>query len=86
MELLAGIPSVSDVLHVDPDDPRSALRLRRDVRAFFQANRYLLEPLLRRGGAGRARARHRLVCAGVGLFGLSLAAAGADVTLVEETR
>ena len=48
VELLAGIPTVSDVLHVNPDDPRSALRLRRDVRAFFQANRYLLEPLLRR--------------------------------------
>ena len=60
------------------------LRLRRDVRAFFQGNRYLLERLV----------RHVLVLvpsgpvvdlyAGVGLFGLALAAAGADeVTLVE---
>ncbi len=84
VELLAGIPSVSDVLHVNPDDPRSALRLRRDVRAFFQANRYLLEPLLRRVVALAVPGCVIDLYAGVGLFGLSLAAAGADdVTLVE---
>jgi 23S rRNA (uracil1939-C5)-methyltransferase len=84
VELLAGIPTVSDVLHVNPDDSRSALRLRRDVRAFFQANRYLLEPLLRRVVALAVPGRVIDLYAGVGLFGLSLAAAGADdVTLVE---
>lgn len=84
VELLAGIPTVSDVLHVNPDDPRSALRLRRDVRAFFQANRYLLEPLLRRVVTLALPGRVIDLYAGVGLFGLSLAAAGAeDVTLVE---
>jgi 23S rRNA (uracil1939-C5)-methyltransferase len=84
VELLAGFPTVSDVLHVDPDDPRSTLRLRRDVRAFFQANRYLLEPLLRRVVALAVPGRVIDLYAGVGLFGLSLAAAGAeDVTLVE---
>ncbi|MET0213283.1 MAG: TRAM domain-containing protein, partial [Vicinamibacterales bacterium] len=76
VELLAGIPSVSDVLHVNADDPRSALRLRRDVRAFFQANRYLLEPLLRRVVALAVPGRVIDLYAGVGLFGLSLAAAG----------
>jgi 23S rRNA (uracil1939-C5)-methyltransferase len=84
VEQLAGIPSVSDVLHVNPDDPRSALRLRRDVRAFFQANRYLLEPLLRHVVALTLPGRVIDLYAGVGLFGLSLAAAGVDdVTLVE---
>jgi 23S rRNA (uracil1939-C5)-methyltransferase len=84
VELLAGIASVSDVLHVNPDDPRSALRLRRDARAFFQANRYLLEPLLRRVVALAVPGRVIDLYAGVGLFGLSLAAAGADdVALVE---
>jgi 23S rRNA (uracil1939-C5)-methyltransferase len=84
VELLAGIPTVSDVLHVNPDDPRSALRLRRDVRAFFQGNRYLLEPLLRRVVTLALPGRVIDLYAGVGLFGLSLAAAGAeDVTLVE---
>src|SRR5207253_1437299 len=38
---------VADVLQVREGDPASALRLRRDVRAFFQGNRYLLEPLVR---------------------------------------
>jgi 23S rRNA (uracil1939-C5)-methyltransferase len=87
-EALAGVPVVGDVLHVRPGDPATALRLRRDVRAFFQGNRYLLEPL----------ARHVVALvppgavvvdlyAGVGLFGLALAAAGfEDVTLVEGDR
>ena len=84
VELLAGIASVSDVLHVNPGDSRSALRLRRDVRAFFQANRYLLEPLLRHVAALALPGRVIDLYAGVGLFGLSLAATGADdVTLVE---
>ena len=84
VELLVGQPSVSDVLHVRPDDPTTALRLRRDARAFFQANRYLLEPLARRV-AGLIPAGPVVdLYAGVGLFGLSLAAIGQDdVTLVE---
>jgi 23S rRNA (uracil1939-C5)-methyltransferase len=84
VELLTGIPTVSDVLYVNPDDPRSALRLRRDVRAFFQANRYLLEPLLRRVVALAPPGPVVDLYAGVGLFGLSLVASGADdVALVE---
>lgn len=84
VERLAGIPSVSDVLQVRPGDPSSALRLRRDVRAFFQGNRFLLEPLLRHVVALVPPGPVVDLYAGVGLFGLSLAAAGAhDVTLVE---
>jgi tRNA/tmRNA/rRNA uracil-C5-methylase (TrmA/RlmC/RlmD family) len=84
VERLAGVPSVSDVLHVRDGDPASALGLRRDVRAFFQANRFLLEPLVRHVIALVPPGPIVDLYAGVGLFGLSLAAAGAEnVTLVE---
>jgi tRNA/tmRNA/rRNA uracil-C5-methylase (TrmA/RlmC/RlmD family) len=84
VETLAGTPAVSDVLHTREGDPTSALRLRRDVRAFFQGNRFLLEPLVRHV-AGRVPPGPVVdLYAGVGLFGLSLAAAGFEaVTLVE---
>ena len=62
VELLAGIPTVSDVLHVDPDDPRSALRLRRDVGNILSGKPILAGAAASScGGAGRARARHRLM-------------------------
>ena len=84
VERLAGIPSVSDVLQVRPGDPSSTLRLRRDVRAFFQGNRFLLEPLVRHVVALVPPGPVVDLYAGVGLFGLSLAAAGGeDITLVE---
>lgn len=84
VERLEGIPSVSDVLHVRAGDPASALRLRRDVRAFFQANRFLVEPLVRHVVALVPPGPVVDLYAGVGLFGLSLAAGGVeDVTLVE---
>lgn len=85
IEQLAGDASVTDVLHARPGAPETALRLRRDVRAFFQANRFLLEPLLQHVVAvvGTSAAVLDLY-AGVGLFGLGCVAAGADsVTLVE---
>ena len=73
---LAGRPSVSDSL--------GALVLRRDVRAFFQGNRFLLETLVQRVTALVPDGAVADLYAGVGLFGLSLSAAGrADVTLVE---
>ncbi len=92
VEQLVGVASVTDILHptnrgADPGGPRnagSALRLRRDVRAFFQANRFLLEPLVRHVAGLVPPGPVVDLYAGVGLFGLSLAAAGAeDVTLVE---
>ena len=84
VERLAGIPSVTDVLHVREGDASSALRLRRDVRAFFQGNRFLLEPLVRHVVGLVPPGPVFDLYAGVGLFGLSLAAVGAeDVTLVE---
>jgi 23S rRNA (uracil1939-C5)-methyltransferase len=75
---------VTDVLHVREGDPSTALRLRRDVRAFFQANRFLLERLVRHVIALVPPGPVVDLYSGVGLFGLSLAAAGAEqVTLVE---
>jgi len=81
---LGGAPAISDVLHAKADDPRSALRLRRTARAFFQGNRFLLEPLVRHVLALVPDGPVVDLYAGVGLFGLSLAASGiGPVTLVE---
>ncbi|MSO83396.1 MAG: class I SAM-dependent RNA methyltransferase [Acidobacteria bacterium] len=81
---LMGVPSVSDLLRVREGDASSALRLRRDARAFFQGNRYLLEPLVRHVVGLVPPGPVVDLYAGVGLFGLSLAAAGReDITLVE---
>jgi 23S rRNA (uracil1939-C5)-methyltransferase len=88
VERLAGEPVVTDVLHVHGGDPPPldgpGLRLRRDVRAFFQGNRFLLEDLVRHGLSLVPPGPVVDLYAGVGLFGLSLAAAGRErVTLVE---
>lgn len=83
-ELVAGSPWVSDVLHLKAGDSASALRLRRSARAFFQGNRYLLEPLVQHVAALVPEGPIVDLYAGVGLFGLSLTAAGIDdATLVE---
>ena len=84
-ELMSGPAMISDVIEVGSTTP---LSLQRDVRAFFQGNRFLLEPLVRRV-IGLAHPGEPVVdlYAGVGLFGLSLAAAGGrDVILVEGDR
>ncbi len=84
VELLDGSTAVSDILHLREGDGSSALRLRRDVRAFFQANRFLLEPLARHVVSLVPVGPVVDLYAGVGLFGLAVAAAGAGpVTLVE---
>ena len=83
IERLAGTPAITDDLNVGGGE-RAMLRLRRDVRAFFQGNRYLLERLVRHVIALVPSGPVVDLYAGVGLFGLALAAAGADgVTLVE---
>src|SRR5262249_19461289 len=57
---------------------------KRDVRAFFQGNRFLLETLVKRVMDLVSDGPVVDLYAGVGLFGLSLAAAGrADIALVE---
>lgn len=77
IESIVGVQTVSDSI--------GGVVLKRDVRAFFQSNRFLLEPFVQRVTALVPETGP--VCdlyAGVGLFGLSLAAAGrGDITLVE---
>lgn len=81
---LAGDPVVTDTLHARAGDPTSAFRLRRDVRSFFQGNRFLIERLVTHVTAQAGPGPVVDLYAGVGLFGLALAAAGAEpVTLVE---
>lgn len=83
-ELLMGVSWVRDVLHAQAADSTSALHLRRDVRAFFQGNRFLLERLVHHVVGLVPPGPVVDLYAGVGLFGLSLAAAGGEaVTLVE---
>jgi 23S rRNA (uracil1939-C5)-methyltransferase len=81
---LMGSPFVSDVVTTLAGDVPLTVQLRHHVRAFFQGNRFLLEPLVRHV-AGRIPSGPVVdLYAGVGLFGLALAAAGCEsVTLVE---
>lgn len=77
VETIAGVSSVSDSI--------GSLALKRDVRAFFQGNRFLLEALVRHVSDLVPESGPVVdLYAGVGLFGLSLAAVGrSDITLVE---
>ena len=81
---LAGSAAVTDSVRLRDDDPDAAVQLRHSARAFFQGNRFLLEPLARQVAALVPAGPVIDLYAGVGLFGLSLAAAGIEpVTLVE---
>jgi 23S rRNA (uracil1939-C5)-methyltransferase len=80
---IAGTPVVTDAIQVT-EDQTGKLTLSRDVRAFFQGNRFLVEALVRRVIELVQHGPVVDLYAGVGLFGLSLAAAGTEsVTAVE---
>ena len=80
--VLAGDPSVVDTIAARDGAPGALLR--RDVRAFFQSNRFLLAPLAQHVAGLAGPGRLVDLYAGVGLFGLTLAAAGAEqITVVE---
>ena len=80
---LFGVGVVTDSLTYS-DSGDVALNLRRDARSFFQGNRFLLEALVQRVCSLVPEGPVVELYAGVGLFGLSLAAMrGAEVTLVE---
>jgi 23S rRNA (uracil1939-C5)-methyltransferase len=87
VEVVAGTPSVADRLAVSAEPGAPTLVLARNVRAFFQANRFLLEPLVQHVVTRLPGGRLVDLYAGVGLFGLAAVAAGHDaVTLVEGDR
>jgi 23S rRNA (uracil1939-C5)-methyltransferase len=82
---ITGTPIVTDLVYGRAGDPASAVRLQRHVRAFFQGNRYLVGPLVQLVASLVTSGPVADLYAGVGLFGLSLAACGcASVTLVED--
>ena len=84
VEQLMGSASVTDVVATGGDERALTASLRHDVRAFFQGNRFLLEPLVHRVIGLVPPGPVVDLYAGVGLFGLALAAAGRHgVTLVE---
>jgi 23S rRNA (uracil1939-C5)-methyltransferase len=84
VERLSGASTVTDLLRLSDEESPPAIRLRRDVRSFFQGNRYLLERLTRHVLALVPDGVVADLYAGVGLFGLSRAALGCDqITLVE---
>lgn len=85
VEVVSGTPVVTDDLSIGgtpPEAPRTAVRLQRDVRAFFQGNRFLVQRLVEHVAARVLDGPVVDLYAGVGLFGLSLAAAGAPRVLV----
>jgi 23S rRNA (uracil1939-C5)-methyltransferase len=84
---VAGMPVVTDRISPTPDGGATSVVLARDVRSFFQANRFLLEPLVQHVIARLLDGAVVDLYAGVGLFGLAAAAAGhGRVTLVEGDR
>ena len=78
---VAGTPAVHDVIEVGEG---MTVRLRRDARAFFQGNRFLVARLVREVVARVTSGAVVDLYAGGGLIGLAIAARGAaEVTLVE---
>ena len=83
VDVVAGSPLVTERLLLS-DNGAPALLLSRNVRSFFQGNRFLLESLLRHVLSLLAPGPLADLYAGVGLFGLAAAAMGQEaVTLVE---
>lgn len=81
---VAGEAFVKDGLYARPDDPATAFEVRRAARAFFQGNRFLLQPMVAHVTALVPAGPVVDLYAGVGLFGLACAAAGAGpLTFVE---
>ncbi len=82
-----GTPVVSDRVLIVRDAGEHAMTLQRNVRAFFQANRYLLPTLVTRVVSLVGNGPVVDLYAGVGLFGVALAACGVrGIVAVEGDR
>ena len=85
--VLAGNPSVVDVVPVTWRDEPASVSLRHGARSFFQGNRFLLTPLVQLVAETAHDGPVLDLFAGTGLFGLALAAAGrGPVVMVEGDR
>jgi tRNA/tmRNA/rRNA uracil-C5-methylase (TrmA/RlmC/RlmD family) len=85
--IVAGSPLVTDRVLISTEDGEHAMTLQRDVRAFFQGNRYLLPTLVTRVLSLVVPGPVVDLYAGVGLFGVALAACGReDIVAVEGDR
>lgn len=76
VDTLSGTPMIADSVR--------GVRLQRDVRAFFQGNRFLIEPLVEHVLARVSEGPVVDLYAGVGLFGLSIAAVRSAPIIVVE--
>jgi len=76
VETLSGTPTISDSVR--------GVHLQREVRAFFQGNRFLIEPLVEHVIARVPEGPVVDLYAGVGMFGLSLAATRSSTVIVVE--
>ena len=82
--VVVGTPVLADRIAVRRNAETAPLTLTRNVRAFFQGNRYLVEALVEEVVQRLASGPVIDLYAGVGLFGLAAAAIGSgEVTLVE---
>ncbi len=85
--IVSGSPVVSDRVLIVTGDGEHAMTLQRHVRAFFQGNRYLLPTLAARVVSLAATGPIADLYAGVGLFGVALAACGrSGIVAVEGDR
>ncbi len=85
--LVQGSPVVKDRLPIATSDGERTMVLQRNVRSFFQGNRYLLPTLVARVIALVDPGPVIDLYAGVGLFGVALAAAGrTEIAAVEGDR
>ena len=76
VEVFSGAPVITDTVR--------GVNFQRDVRAFFQGNRFLVEPLVEHVIARIPPGPVVELYAGVGLFGLSLAASGTSNVIAVE--
>ena len=85
--VIAGVPFVVDTLQIAGSDGAVRVTLRRHARAFFQGNRFLLQGLVETVIGACPPGTVVDLYAGVGLFGVTLAASGRyEVVAVEGHR